>query len=116
TYDHRIIQGAESGRFLARIEDYLQGERGFYDGVFASLGAQLGSPPTSPAAPTPAAGGTATTAEASLATGDGVVAVSVNEELLQAVQAASTLVSRFRSHGHLAAMLDPLDSEPEGDP
>ena len=24
TYDHRIIQGAESGRFLARIEDYLQ--------------------------------------------------------------------------------------------
>ena len=25
TYDHRVIQGAESGRFLARIEDYLQG-------------------------------------------------------------------------------------------
>src|SRR5205823_14034852 len=40
TYDHRIIQGAESGRFLARIEEYLQGERGFYDGVFASLGLQ----------------------------------------------------------------------------
>ena len=32
------------------------------------------------------------------------------------MQAASTLVSRFRSHGHLAARLDPLDSEPEGDP
>ncbi len=27
TYDHRIIQGAESGRFLQRIEALLQGER-----------------------------------------------------------------------------------------
>src|SRR5205085_7369553 len=32
TYDHRIIQGAESGRFLGRVEEYLQGERAFYDG------------------------------------------------------------------------------------
>src|SRR5262249_159356 len=29
TYDHRIIQGAESGRFLQRIEQLLQGEEGF---------------------------------------------------------------------------------------
>jgi 2-oxoglutarate dehydrogenase E1 component len=119
TYDHRIIQGAESGRFLARIEEYLQGERGFYEGVFASLGAQLGPAPPSPAeaaTPAPAAAAPPDTAEASLATGDGAVAAGVEEELLQAVQAASTLVSRFRSHGHLAAMLDPLDSEPEGDP
>ncbi len=49
TYDHRIIQGAESGRFLARIEEYLQGERGFYEGVFASLGVELGPPPPPPA-------------------------------------------------------------------
>ena len=49
TYDHRIIQGAESGRFLARIEEYLQGERGFYEGVFASLGVELGPPPQPPA-------------------------------------------------------------------
>ncbi len=108
TYDHRIIQGAESGRFLARIEDYLQGERGFYEGVFASLAAELGSPPPPPAPVAAAA--------ASAATSEGASAATVNEELLQAVQAASTLVSRFRSHGHLAARLDPLDSEPEGDP
>jgi 2-oxoglutarate decarboxylase len=38
TYDHRIIQGAESGLFLKRIEDLLQGEPGFYEGVFADLG------------------------------------------------------------------------------
>jgi multifunctional 2-oxoglutarate metabolism enzyme len=36
--------------------------------------------------------------------------------MLQAVQAASSLVHRFRSHGHLAAHLDPLGSEPEGEP
>ena len=38
TYDHRIIQGAESGAFLARIEELLLGEHGFYEGVFADLG------------------------------------------------------------------------------
>jgi multifunctional 2-oxoglutarate metabolism enzyme len=111
TYDHRIIQGAESGRFLARIEDYLQGERGFYEGVFASLGAELGSPPLPPA---PVAAASA--AAASAATGERPSTATVNEELLQAVHAATTLVSRYRSHGHLAARLDPLDSEPEGDP
>ena len=38
TYDHRIIQGAESGAFLARVEELLLGEHGFYEGVFADLG------------------------------------------------------------------------------
>ncbi len=38
TYDHRIIQGAESGSFLARIQELLLGEHGFYEGVFADLG------------------------------------------------------------------------------
>ncbi|HST33074.1 MAG TPA: multifunctional oxoglutarate decarboxylase/oxoglutarate dehydrogenase thiamine pyrophosphate-binding subunit/dihydrolipoyllysine-residue succinyltransferase subunit [Solirubrobacteraceae bacterium] len=110
TYDHRIIQGAESGRFLARIEEYLQGERGFYEGVFASLGVELGPPPPPPA---PAAAASAA-AQASATPSAGVGGAS--EELLRAVHAASTLVSRYRSHGHLAARLDPLDSEPEGDP
>src|SRR5919109_4361769 len=49
TYDHRIIQGAESGRFLQLVEAYLDGENGFYDGVFASLGVELGPPPAPPA-------------------------------------------------------------------
>ena len=31
TYDHRVIQGAESGRFLQVVEAYLQGEHGFYE-------------------------------------------------------------------------------------
>src|SRR5207253_6212033 len=54
TYDHRIIQGAESGRFLKRIEALLDGEDGFYERVFDDLGVTLGPPPA-PAAAAPAA-------------------------------------------------------------
>ncbi|MDW8220518.1 MAG: 2-oxo acid dehydrogenase subunit E2, partial [Bacteroidota bacterium] len=37
TYDHRIIQGAESGEFLNYIEELLKGEHNFYEQIFASL-------------------------------------------------------------------------------
>ena len=37
TYDHRIIQGAQSGDFLRRIHQLLLGEDGFYDEIFTSL-------------------------------------------------------------------------------
>ena len=37
TYDHRIIQGAQSGEFLRRINQYLLGEDDFYDEVFHAL-------------------------------------------------------------------------------
>ena len=37
TYDHRIIQGAQSGDFLRRIHQLLLGEDDFYDDIFASL-------------------------------------------------------------------------------
>src|SRR5437868_1211255 len=37
TYDHRIIQGAESGAFLARVHELLIGKHRFYDDVFADL-------------------------------------------------------------------------------
>ena len=38
TYDHRIIQGAESGLFLKKMSQLLTGEDGFYDTIFHSLG------------------------------------------------------------------------------
>lgn len=38
TYDHRIIQGAESGLFLAYIHELLLGKHDFYDEIFADLG------------------------------------------------------------------------------
>ncbi len=109
TYDHRIIQGAESGRFLQRIEALLQGEDGFYERVFADLG--VAPRPLAPApearAITPPAGVPAIPA------GEPGV---LDEELMQAVQAATSLLKAHRTHGHLAARLDPLGREPEGDP
>ena len=37
TYDHRVIQGAQSGDFLRVMHQLLLGEHHFYDDVFASL-------------------------------------------------------------------------------
>jgi 2-oxoglutarate dehydrogenase E1 component len=98
TYDHRIIQGAESGLFLRRLDGLLQGEDRFYEGVAESLGLGAGgwglggasaSVVPSPQAPGP------------------------NPEF---VAAATALVRAHRNFGHLAARLDPLGSEPPGDP
>jgi multifunctional 2-oxoglutarate metabolism enzyme len=96
TYDHRVIQGAESGAFLAQIERLLRGDDGFYDEVRASLGLAAAAPV---AVPAPA-----------VATGP------VDDELLAGVAAAMSVVKAHRSHGHLAADLDPLGAKPPGDP
>jgi 2-oxoglutarate decarboxylase len=112
TYDHRIIQGAESGRFLQRIEALLQGEHSFYDGVFTDLGVAL---PELPAQPQPQPAASAATAATPSATSDRERS-EVDEELLQAVQAATSLLKAHRTHGHLAAHLDPLGREPGSDP
>jgi 2-oxoglutarate dehydrogenase E1 component len=111
TYDHRVIQGAESGSFLRRIDQLLQGEDGFYETVAGSLGlassvvtkafpASASAPPLAGVEALPAAPG----------------AAPPSEELLQAVQAATSLLKAYRTHGHLAARLDPLGSKPKGDP
>ena len=48
TYDHRVIQGAESGEFLRRIDALLQGEEDFYGTIFGAL--ELTAPgPSEPA-------------------------------------------------------------------
>src|SRR4051794_15073476 len=109
TYDHRVIQGAESGQFLQVVEAYLQGEHGFYEAVFQDLQASLAAPPQPPA---PAA------AAATVRDGRPAEAAAAppDEAILQAVQAAVSLIKAHRMHGHLAARLDPLGSEPEGDP
>jgi 2-oxoglutarate decarboxylase len=106
TYDHRIIQGAESGRFLARIEAYLRGEAGFYERIFGDLGAALPAPPP---APVPTLGVAAAPAPAA-------PSAAPDEALMAAIQAATSLLKAHRTHGHLAARLDPLGREPEGDP
>jgi 2-oxoglutarate dehydrogenase E1 component len=50
TYDHRVIQGAESGRFLQIVEAYLQGDPDFYDGV-SRLARRRARPLPAPPAP-----------------------------------------------------------------
>jgi 2-oxoglutarate dehydrogenase E1 component len=37
TYDHRVIQGAQSGEFLRQVHQYLLGADNFYDDIFRSL-------------------------------------------------------------------------------
>ncbi len=92
TYDHRVIQGAVSGEFLAIVEQLLTGMHGFYDDVFESLdvpqhpmrwAADRGSLPSGPG-----------TAEAA-----GLKQADV-----------SALVNMYRVRGHLVADVDPLRS------
>ena len=97
TYDHRVIQGAQSGEYLRRVDELLQGGSGFYESVFASLGlqaapvAQLAVTSLTPASRPP------------------------SDEMLRAVAAGMAIVSAYRRYGHLAAHLDPLGAEPVGD-
>ncbi len=107
TYDHRVIQGAESGSFLRRIDQLLQGEDSFYEELAESLGlaASVVANAYPASASAPASGGIPATS-----------AAPPDTELLQAVQAATSLLKAYRTHGHLAARLDPLGKEPKGDP
>jgi multifunctional 2-oxoglutarate metabolism enzyme len=98
TYDHRVIQGAESGAFLGTVDRLLQGEDGFYDRIADSLKLKLGSRPVAQEPRGPR------TQE------------PVAPEMLSHVAAAMALIKAFRMHGHLAARLDPLGTEPIGDP
>jgi len=103
TYDHRVTQGAQSGEYLRRVDDLLQGRDNFYEEIFASLGLQ--------AAPVPHI----TTTRPAAARVPGVAAAPPSDEMLRAVAAGMAIVSAYRRHGHLAAQLDPLGTPPVGD-
>jgi 2-oxoglutarate dehydrogenase E1 component len=111
TYDHRVIQGAQSGEFLGRVEALLTGADGFYQAVFESLG--LGAPAAE--IPRAAAEAASPAARAPVAAG-GATGAAPSRELLAAMQAATSLVKAHRTHGHLGAHLDPLGTPPIGDP
>src|SRR5205085_10519743 len=109
TYDHRIIQGAESGMFLRTLDSLLQGEERFYEGVTESLTGigrrEMGE--VRPVAPPPPPAPTTTSLISPLPAG-------IDD--LRHVAAAYALVRAHRNFRHLAAHLDPLGSEPPGDP
>jgi 2-oxoglutarate dehydrogenase E1 component len=104
TYDHRVIQGAQSGEYLRHVDDLLQGHNGFYEAIFESLGLHAAAVPH---VTTALSGGGAQRA---------APAVPPSDEMLRAVAAGMAIVSAYRRHGHLAANLDPLGAEPVGDP
>jgi 2-oxoglutarate dehydrogenase E1 component len=86
TYDHRIIQGAESGLFLKRVKELLLGEHDFYDGIFHSLDlpyeAVKWRPDTNP--------------------------INKEEAMLRKQMAVAKLIRVHRVRGHRIADLDPL--------
>ncbi|MBV8387448.1 MAG: 2-oxo acid dehydrogenase subunit E2, partial [Acidimicrobiia bacterium] len=86
TYDHRVIQGAESGLFLQRIHDLLMGADGFYEDIFSAMGV-----PYEPVQWRP----------------------DVNPLDSERVKAekqvhVQSLINMYRVRGHLIADLDPL--------
>jgi 2-oxoglutarate dehydrogenase E1 component len=77
--------------------------------TLAGNGHAVAAPPTPPA-PAPAAEPAAAPASPA------AEPTPVTDELLGAVAAAMALIKAQRMHGHLAAHLDPLGTEPPGDP
>ena len=86
TYDHRIIQGAESGLFLKRVQELLMGADGFYDNAFRSLGVPY---------------------EAVQWRVDDNPA-DKEQSRLEKQMNVQTLINQHRVRGHLIADLDPL--------
>jgi 2-oxoglutarate decarboxylase len=93
TYDHRVIQGAESGLFLQRVHKLLMGEDSFYEGVFRSMGV-----PYEPV-------------RYNQDVNDPFEPATNHVEKQQKVE---RIVNAYRVRGHLIAHLDPLDwKEPQ---
>ncbi len=90
TYDHRIIQGAESGLFLKRMHELLLGEHGFYEDIFSALDmpyeAVKWRPDLNP--------------------------LDREEAMLAKQMAVAKLIRVHRVRGHLIADLDPLHWKP----
>ena len=94
TYDHRIIQGAESGAFLARVHQLLAGEERFYDDIFADL--EIAYPPMR----------WAIDRNPALLGGDQAHAQTIKQARVL------ELINAYRVRGHLIADIDPLHAMP----
>lgn len=96
TYDHRIIQGAESGGFLAKVHSLLIGEEDFYDQIFADLEVPF----------RPISYGTDNYAGFLNGKESGLEA---NKKAIAVIQ----LIQAYRSRGHSVADLNPLRESPK---
>jgi 2-oxoglutarate dehydrogenase E1 component len=92
TYDHRVIQGAQSGEFLKRIHQLLLGEEGFYDEIFRAL--------RIPYEPIRWAGD---------------IATSHDDEISKQARILE-LIHAYRVRGHMMADTDPLEYKQRSHP
>ena len=90
TYDHRIIQGAESGLLLKHVDEMLLGGHEFYERIFRSIGVPY---------------------EAVRWRRDTNPGEHDSAQLHKQMQ-VSTLINMHRVRGHLIADLDPLSAKP----
>jgi len=93
TYDHRIIQGAESGLFLKEINELLLGKNDFYEEIFETL--MLPFKPL----------------KWQTDYQPGVFETTANTEEIVKQAKVLQLINLYRVRGHLIANLDPLGSK-----
>ncbi len=93
TYDHRIIQGAESGEFLKRLDKLLLGEDNFYEELFEDI--EIPQRPV---------GWGVDTARRSYGNFQDQGEIEKQAKILQ-------LINIYRVRGHLIANLNPLSQD-----
>ncbi|MGI9607320.1 MAG: multifunctional oxoglutarate decarboxylase/oxoglutarate dehydrogenase thiamine pyrophosphate-binding subunit/dihydrolipoyllysine-residue succinyltransferase subunit [Acidimicrobiales bacterium] len=86
TYDHRVIQGAESGLFLKKVQELLMGEDDFYANAFAAMDIPYDA----------------------VKWRRDVNPVDDEFSLIERQVKVNNLVNAYRVRGHLIANLDPL--------
>lgn len=89
TYDHRVIQGAESGMFLAKMHEFLIGQSGFYDDIFADL--EINYPPLR------------------WAKDNNPSLLGESHEKVEKQANVLQLINAYRVRGHFLADIDPLN-------
>ncbi len=99
TYDHRIIQGAESGAFLQKVSTLLSGKTDFYHHIFSDLEIPYDPIPYGEDSYSGPFGGKMNTLEQDRR------AIGVWR-----------LINMYRMRGHVLANLDPLEKEPGYNP
>ena len=92
TYDHRIIQGAESGMFLGAVHELLLGKHDFYDDIFRAVGVPYEAVRWRP----------------------DILPLDREQAVITKQVQVNALINMHRVRGHLIADLDPLSAnEPE---
>ena len=90
TYDHRIVQGAESGAFLALIDELLRGQHGFYNDIFSDLGIRYRP------------------YRWAMDINPAILGEERHSDLVRKQARVFELINAYRVRGHLIADLDPL--------